>query len=169
MGSLVFVSLLTAVSNFEMNTFGPNFQARVFPEGRHLQKVVFLSLFTAFSCYLFIYVNGLLCVCPPSLRYNMVSSRQTWNLVSKQYKEIYYYLLKIVYLLLFKTPFFILIDIYSQLNDINYFSFFLQRYLFHDCFILYQSYFGKQLRKSRRSTNRLRYTKETKVDDLLIT
>jgi hypothetical protein len=51
MGSLVFVSLLTvgkslnhfldesfffvkAVSNFEMNTFGPNFQARVFPEGK---------------------------------------------------------------------------------------------------------------------------------------
>lgn len=31
-GSLVFVSLLTAVSNFEMNTFSPNFQAKVFPE-----------------------------------------------------------------------------------------------------------------------------------------
>jgi hypothetical protein len=58
-GSLVFISLLTvgnksnrffgsenfvlcvkAVSNFEMNTFGPNFQARVFPEGKndYLQK-----------------------------------------------------------------------------------------------------------------------------------
>ncbi|CAF1177642.1 unnamed protein product [Adineta ricciae] len=31
-GSLVFISLLTAISNFEMNTFGPNYQARIFPE-----------------------------------------------------------------------------------------------------------------------------------------
>jgi hypothetical protein len=50
-GSLVFISLLTvcrkdeyqclkndfclkAISNFEMNTFGPNYQARILPEGK---------------------------------------------------------------------------------------------------------------------------------------
>lgn len=32
LGSLLFLSLLTAVSNFEMNTFGSNFQAKIFPE-----------------------------------------------------------------------------------------------------------------------------------------
>lgn len=41
LGSLVFISLLTAVSNFEMNTFGPNFQARVFPE---VVSCLFISL-----------------------------------------------------------------------------------------------------------------------------
>lgn len=68
LGSLVFISLLTvnkkknlnfesinldfesqAVSNFEMNTFGPNFQARVFPEGRRSRdksiSMKFTSLF----------------------------------------------------------------------------------------------------------------------------
>jgi len=57
-GSLVFISLLTvfrknfdsnhslvslkAVSNFEMNTFGPNYQARIFPEGK---ETFFFCLF----------------------------------------------------------------------------------------------------------------------------
>ncbi|CAF0803410.1 unnamed protein product [Adineta ricciae] len=48
MGSLVFVSLLTAVSNFEMNTFGPNFQARVFPE-------VVTCLFMSMVCCAFVH------------------------------------------------------------------------------------------------------------------
>ncbi|CAF2507891.1 unnamed protein product [Rotaria sp. Silwood2] len=48
MGSLVFVSLLTAVSNFEMNLFGPNFQARVFPE-------VVICLFTSMICCAFVH------------------------------------------------------------------------------------------------------------------
>lgn len=60
LGSLVFLSLLTvtsrtkqthqdsfsfiqAVSNFEMNTFGPNFQARVFPEGKQRLTIVRLT------------------------------------------------------------------------------------------------------------------------------
>ncbi|CAF3347785.1 unnamed protein product [Rotaria socialis] len=48
MGSLVFVSLLTAVSNFEMNLFGPNFQARVFPE-------VLTCLFISMICCAFVH------------------------------------------------------------------------------------------------------------------
>ncbi|CAF0758216.1 unnamed protein product [Rotaria sp. Silwood1] len=48
MGSLVFVSLLTAVSNFEMNLFGPNFQARVFPE-------VVTCLFISMICCAFVH------------------------------------------------------------------------------------------------------------------
>ncbi|UJR25041.1 hypothetical protein I4U23_006401 [Adineta vaga] len=48
MGSLVFVSLLTAVSNFEMNTFGENFQARVFPE-------VVTCLFMSMICCAFVH------------------------------------------------------------------------------------------------------------------
>ncbi|CAF0744916.1 unnamed protein product [Adineta steineri] len=42
-GSLVFISLLTAVSNFEMNTFGPGYQARIIPE-------VITCLFIAMIC-----------------------------------------------------------------------------------------------------------------------
>ncbi|CAF1038278.1 unnamed protein product [Rotaria sordida] len=48
MGSLVFVSLLTAVSNFEMNLFGQNFQARVFPE-------VVTCLFISMICCAFVH------------------------------------------------------------------------------------------------------------------
>ncbi|CAF1178263.1 unnamed protein product [Rotaria magnacalcarata] len=42
-GSMVFVSLLTALSNCEMNMFGPTYQARVFPE-------VFICLFVSMIC-----------------------------------------------------------------------------------------------------------------------
>ncbi|CAF1021487.1 unnamed protein product [Adineta steineri] len=47
-GSLIFVSLLTAISNFEMNTFGEHFQARVFPE-------VVISLFVSVICCAFVH------------------------------------------------------------------------------------------------------------------
>ncbi|CAF1208351.1 unnamed protein product, partial [Rotaria sordida] len=47
-GSLVFISLLTAISNFEMNTFGPNYQARVFPE-------VVICLFISMICSAFVH------------------------------------------------------------------------------------------------------------------
>jgi hypothetical protein len=55
---------IKAVSNFEMNTFGPNFQARVFPEGKKKQKTLFyvnyfllvvICLFISMICCSFVH------------------------------------------------------------------------------------------------------------------
>ncbi|UJR23810.1 hypothetical protein I4U23_026786 [Adineta vaga] len=48
LGSLLFISLLTATSNFEMNTIGPNYQARIVPE-------VVSCLFISMICCAFVH------------------------------------------------------------------------------------------------------------------
>jgi len=93
-GSLVFISLLTvwiiknkkmnfyfflvfkAISNFEMNTFGPNYQARIFPEGKKYltlkNEFSFWKNNFYFSGYLFIYFNDMFRICSSSLCDNLV-------------------------------------------------------------------------------------------------
>ncbi len=75
-----------------MNTFGPNYQARIFPEGKRYltlkNEFSFWKNNFYFSCYLFIYFNDMFGICSSSLCDNLVRISSLPNYYSERSKEI---------------------------------------------------------------------------------